>query len=326
MNLPLPTISVIIPIYNVEKYLLNCLESVAAQTFPDFEALLIIDGATDQSAIIAEEFAQTDQRFRTIYQENKGLSGARNTALRLMCGKYVFYLDSDDYLVPEALQTLYGAAIKNNADVVQGNFYYDYPDYLLLNKQQKKKEMIYTRHEAMWALLEHRTVLNFAWGKLVKTDLAKKYPFPEGKYFEDTLWMAQIINGCETYVALKEPILYYLQRGTSISGGFSLRNLDQLEGEADRLNFLKQFYPPDFYKKALELLHHKIIQHKALLSALDPFDRKVYEDKLADLEKRFKFQLAHMILRNTKRIATKIKHRIFAASHWKKIIKSDINK
>lgn len=322
-----PTISVIIPIYNVEKYLLNCLQSVAAQTFPDFEALLIIDGATDQSAIIAEEFSKTDSRFRIIYQENKGLAGARNTGLSLVCGKYVFYLDSDDYLVPQAFQTLYNATKRNIADVVQGNFYYDYPDHLLLNNQQKKKELIYTRHEAMWALLEHRTVLNFAWGKLIKTDLAKKYPFPEGKYFEDTFWMAQIINGCETYVALKEPVLYYLQRETSISGGFSLRNLDQLEGEVQKIEVLRFAYPEVYVMKALHNLNSKIIQYLALMENLSKDEEEKFKEILVDLQRTYNLKETfpeqyNEFFKTLRRIKNKLKHICMSNAKFVKIQKN----
>src|SRR5690554_364431 len=281
----LPLISIIIPIYNVEDYLLNCLESVKSQRYQYLQVILVNDGATDSSAKIAEEFIEGDARFRLIHQKNKGLSGARNTGLKEAKGDFVFYLDSDDVLTNNALELLVNAATKHQADVVQGNFYYDYPDYLLLNNQQKEAIAVYDREEAMWALLEHKTVLNFAWGKLIKTDLAKKHEFPEGKFYEDTFWKYKVIHDVEKYVALKQPVLYYLQRGSAISGAFSMRNLDQLEGEIQRLEFVKKNYPKEFEEQALKLLHHKVKHHYGLLTDLAVRDQKMYREKLQEIEK-----------------------------------------
>src|SRR5690554_7549539 len=109
----------------------------------------------------------------------------------------------------------------------------------------------------MWALLEHKTVLNFAWGKLIRRNLAQKHTFPEGKYYEDTFWKHKIIHEAKIYVALKHPVLFYLQRESAISGAFSIRNLDQLEGELQRLKFIKKYYPKKFEDQALKLLNQK---------------------------------------------------------------------
>src|SRR5690554_1078162 len=278
-------ISLIIPIYNVEDYLAQNLLSVKNQTYRNFEVIIVNDGATDSSAAIAEKFIEDDDRFKLIHQENKGLSGARNTGLKEAKGDYVFYLDSDDILEDTALELLVNAAVKYQADVVQGNFYYDYPEYLLLNQQQQKEIEVYNKKEAMSALLEHKTVLNFAWGKLIKTDLAKKHEFPEGKFYEDTFWKYKVIHDVEKYVALKQPVLYYLQRGSAISGAFSMRNLDQLEGEIQRLEFVKKNYPKEFEEQALKLLHHKVKHHYGLLTDLAVRDQKMYREKLQEIEK-----------------------------------------
>lgn len=319
-------ISIIIPIYNVEQFISKCLESVMQQTFTDFEVILVNDGSTDKSIEIAKQFAENDARFRIITQDNKGLSGARNTGVKEAKGNYVFYLDSDDYLVPKALELLVKAAEKYQADAIQGNFYYDYPDHLLLNKQQKEKEVVYTRDEAMMALLQHKTVLNFAWGKLIKTKLAKQFLFPEGKFYEDTLWMAQLLHHCNQYVALNIPILYYLQRPSGISGGFSIRNLDQLEGEVDRIHFLQQNYPAGYVHQALQLLNQKVIQHTSLLHFLNEQEQIVYIRKLNEIENEFGLkQLFYLeynkINQTVKKIKIGVINRIWNKSGWKKIIK-----
>src|SRR5690554_6896621 len=319
-------ISIIIPIYNVEVYLANCLTSVKNQTYKHFEAILVNDGATDSSAEIATEFVQEDSRFRLIHQENKGLSGARNTGLKEAKGEFVFYLDSDDVLLSNALELLVNAAVKHDADVVQGNFYYDYPDYLLLNNQQKETEAVYNREEAMWALLEHKTVLNFAWGKLIRRDLAQKHTFPEGKYYEDTFWKYKIIHDAEKYVALKQPVLYYLQRGSAISGAFSIRNLDQLEGELQRLDFVKKYYPKKYEEQALKLLNHKVMLQYDLLAGLEYEEQVIYKERLQEIEKLLELKekfpnTTYGFLKNMNKILQGVNHRIWGAKRWKRIEK-----
>ena len=115
----MPEVSVIIPVYNVEKYLRECLDSVMAQTFTDFEAICVNDGSTDGSLAILEEYAAKDKRFKIINRENGGLSAARNSGIQQSSGKYVDFLDSDDMLTPDALQWLYETAEKHTPDILQ---------------------------------------------------------------------------------------------------------------------------------------------------------------------------------------------------------------
>jgi len=326
MKKQMPLISIVIPIYNVEEYLVDCLSSVKDQTYTNFEAIVVNDGTTDSSAEITEEVIRGDTRFRMIHQKNKGLAGARNTGLKEAKGEFLFYLDSDDVLTKIALELLVNAAIEYQADVVQGNFYYDYPDYLLLNKQQKEGVAVYNREEAMWALLEHKTVLNFAWGKLIRIDLAQKHTFPEGKQLEDTFWKYKIIHDVETYVALKQPVLYYLQRESSISSAFAIWNLDQLEGEMLRLEFVKKHYPKQYEDQALKLLHHKVTHHYNLLHHLEEEDRQVYRNRLemieAELQLKEKFPKAsNRLFRKMNTIAQSVKDRVLGSKDWQRIKK-----
>ena len=322
------TISIIIPIYNVEDYIRKCLQSVLDQTYASFQAILVNDGSTDHSVEICEEMVAGDSRFILIPQENRGLSAARNTGLHYVKGDYVLYLDSDDSLVPNALELLLGAAQKYGADIVQGNFYYDYPDYLLLNEQQKHEETVYTRDDAMTALLEHKTIMNFAWGKLISAVLAKKHQFPEGKYFEDTCWKAKLIHDCTTYAALKAPVLYYLQRPSSISGKFSIRNLDQLDAEIERLQFLKQNYPA-CAQQAFYVLYSKFRQHSVLIKFLEKEEAETYAKRLTELGEPFLFEPNSQpdltIYQKLGGILKKLSYRLIGTSEWKKIKKRNSN-
>jgi len=319
-------ISIIVPIYNVEKYLKKCLDSIVHQTYKKLQIILVNDGSPDNSASIAQEYVDKDSRFQLFHQENKGLSGARNTGLKYVAGDYVFYLDSDDILIENAIEILVKAAMEENADVVQGNFYYDYPEYLLLNKQQKEKKVIYNKKEALWVLLEHKTVLNFAWGKLIKSELAKQFLFPEAKFYEDGFWKYKLMHALDIYVSLNTPILYYLQRGSAISGSFSMRNLDQLESEVLRAAFVKKEYGEKFYNKALKLLNQKIIQHSNLLDQLSKEDALIYKNKIEEIQEQFalkeKFPKTYAKWSQKKnRLMDGLKNKIFGNNNWERIEK-----
>lgn len=319
-------ISIIIPVYNVSEYLEVCLDSIVNQTYRDLQIIIVNDGSTDNSAGIAKDFVDKDDRIRLIHQQNKGLSAARNTGLALAEGDFVFYLDADDFLVENAIEILEATAEKENSDIVQGNFYYDYPEYLLLNQQQKEPVRIYTAKEALWALLEHKTILNFAWGKLIRRELAQKHLFPEGKFYEDGFWKYKLIHDSNVYVALNTPILYYLQRGSAISSNFSLRNLDQLEGEIQRAQFVKNEYGEMYFLKALELLNRKIILHQSLLHQLNEKDAVKYKNVIQEIQDKYalktKFAKSYTFFgQKRSRIKNAIKNRIFGNKDWKRIEK-----
>lgn len=297
-----PLITVIIPIYNVKDYLLQCLTSVSEQTYKQLEIIMVNDGSTDDSEKIANEFVVRDPRFKLISQKNAGLSAARNTGLQHARGDYVFYLDSDDYLAKDCLETLLKAVQDNQADAAQVNFYYDYPEYLLYNNKLQQKTIVLDREEAVSRLIEQDELKNFAWGKLIKADIAKNFKFPEGKFYEDTLWMYQILNACKTYVLIGEPLLYYLQRGSSISGHFSLRNLDQLELQAKRLRKMKELETKEVYQKALFAFNEQILQHINLLKQLEDAEQVLYNSHIENYIEEFaldqRFKTRHKIAAN----------------------------
>ena len=118
----LPLISVIVPVYKVEKYLNQCIESVLAQTYQNLEIILVDDGSPDRSGEICEEYAKKDTRIRVLHKSNGGLSTARNTGLQIISGAYIAFLDSDDYLAPDMYETLYRELIENDADIAVCGF------------------------------------------------------------------------------------------------------------------------------------------------------------------------------------------------------------
>lgn len=241
------SISIIIPIYNVENYLAQCLDSIYSQLTPSMEVILVNDGSKDNSLAICQEYLKKYPETILIDKKNGGLSDARNAGTEKATGKYVFYLDSDDWLVPNTLQQLYEFAEKNQCEVVQGNFYYAYNDYLLFDDRfikENQSPFVLNKNEAMKELIKNEYIKNFAWGKLILTSIAKKYPFKKGVFFEDAYWKHHIIHETNRYGVLPIPVCYYRQREGSISGNFSIRNLDLLKGYEERMGFVQENYPP----------------------------------------------------------------------------------
>lgn len=235
-------ISVIIPVYNVEQYLPQCVESILAQTYPRLEIILVDDGSTDGSGRLCDALAQRDGRIRVIHKPNGGLSDARNAGTEACNGEFVFYLDSDDYLEQDAIMALVRIQSESQAEIVIGNYSYTYADHEDIAQPDTGTIQKYTRKEAISLLMQGK-LQTFAWGKLIRADIAKRHPFPVGKLFEDHFWTHLVFQDCETVVYSSKPMVHYRQRGNSISYTFNLKRLDIIEGWRERIVFLQQEYP-----------------------------------------------------------------------------------
>ena len=235
-------ISVIIPVYNVEQYLPQCVESILAQTYQRLEIILVDDGSTDGSGRLCDALVQRDKRVRVIHKPNGGLSDARNAGTEACNGEFVFYLDSDDYLEQDAIMALVSIQSESQAEIVIGNYSYTYADHEDIAQPDTGTIQKYTRKEAISLLMQGK-LQTFAWGKLIRADIAKRHPFPLGKLFEDHFWTHLVFQDCETAVYSSKPMVHYRQRGNSISYTFNLKRLDIIEGWQERIVFLQQEYP-----------------------------------------------------------------------------------
>lgn len=193
-------ISIVIPVYNVEKYLAECVDSVLAQTYTDWEAILVDDGATDSSGRMCDEYAKKDSRIRVIHRENGGLSAARNTGLNAARGEYVYFLDSDDYILPRTLEELQRTARREQADVVffDGFVFFDEceADDSVSRYTRKKCYQTENGREMLVQLLrkdEYRTPVQFLFSR---KDFFNKHDlqFLEGIIHEDELFTFLVYN------------------------------------------------------------------------------------------------------------------------------------
>lgn len=211
-----PAISVIVPAYNVEKYLAGCLESVLNQTFQDFEIIVVDDGSPDSSGQIADSYAKKDKRIRVVHQENKGLSGARNSALEVMQGKTVFFLDSDDYLHPQALEALFTAMQQTKAPIVACDLqttkevYHNIePNYDLSQIPVKKYD------NPLEVFVKSKKILSNAF-KLYAKEVIKDIRFIEGVYFEDVPFTLMALSKVDSIALIPWKMLYYFTSSVSI--------------------------------------------------------------------------------------------------------------
>ncbi len=233
-----PKISIIIPMYNVEKYLRRCLDSVLNQTFEDWQAICVDDGSPDKSGEIAEEYAKKDNRFVVIHKENGGLSDARNAGMPYAKGKYIMYLDSDDFIHPQTMEIAYNLIEKNNSDIL--SFQYDrmYRPRLMVRhflrmdtdnvvprgmKKRYKVDNIKTKTvDDVFELATERTHNKTnpnrkwlikhcqVWKNIYKKSLIKDIPFIKGILFEDFPWWSEVMLKQPRVTVAPLPLYYYI--------------------------------------------------------------------------------------------------------------------
>ncbi len=215
MNDTVPLVSVVIPIYNVEAFLHQCLRSVAAQSFTDLEMICVIDGATDGSETIAREFARAEPRCRVISQSNQGLSAARNTGVAGARGRWIFFLDSDDWMPPTALQVLVAAADRHGAMVVSGAVM-EWWEESGQQKPYKKPEK-----RATGRLHLHRqdffSLETMVWNKLYPREWLQECLFVPGLVHEDLEFYWRFFSTHPEVYAVRDVVVYYRRRAGTLS-------------------------------------------------------------------------------------------------------------
>ena len=208
-------ISIIIPVYKVEKYLEKCIESVLKQTYTNLEIFLIDDGSPDNCGKICDEYAKKDSRIEVIHKANGGLSDARNVGISKAKGRYIGFVDSDDYIKENMYEILLNLIKKYDADVSICNLYdvIDGNEYIR-NKENGIRE--YSRLDILKEVLLDKNIQSYAWNKLYKKELFDEVKYPIGKKYEDIGTTFYIFEKCNKIVVTSEPEYYYLKRSDSL--------------------------------------------------------------------------------------------------------------
>ena len=213
----MPRISVIVPVYNVEKYLNRCVDSILAQTFRDYEIILVDDGSPDASPKICDDYAAKYDFIRVIHKENGGLSSARNTGIKVAQGKYLMFLDSDDYLDKVCLDSLMNGRDSNDVDLIIGSIVYAYENNCTKIFQKKRDSILISKKnfaEILPSLLDERRI-NYVHGKLYKGEIIKKYNlFFENEKLtsaEDTVFNFTFLKFCDNIQICGASVHFYMQ-------------------------------------------------------------------------------------------------------------------
>jgi glycosyltransferase involved in cell wall biosynthesis len=210
----MPKVSIIIPVYNVEKYLNKCLDSIINQTLNDIEIICINDGSTDKSLSILELFKSRDERIKVISQPNAGLSAARNKGMEAAQGEYICFVDSDDYIDLDFCKKLYSTAVKHDADIACAT--------IIRKREYSEKYRVHYTEEKIYTTLKEK--INccdiprccYVWNKLYKKDLVKNHLFKIGTYFEDVLWIPEVLKKANKLVCVPNTSYFYVVRSNSI--------------------------------------------------------------------------------------------------------------
>lgn len=321
-------VSVIVPFYNVENYIQKCLESLVNQTLQEIEILIVNDGSKDSSEKIVKEYVEKyPNKIRYFEKENGGLSDARNYAISYAIGEYIAFLDSDDYIEPTMYEKMYQKAIEENADMVECDFIWEYPDKSIVSSTamyEGKKQMI----------LDARVV---AWNKLIKNQLLQetKVVFPKGYRYEDVEFFYQLVPFLDKVAFVKEPLIHYVQREDSISNTQNERTIEIL----DVLDHVIQYYKVKKlytqYEEELEYLYARYIFCSSLFRMVMIPDKKIRKEILKQAWKRLHIQFPHWkkneYLRKNKnwkniymRFMNKVTYPIFCFLGSKKIVRKQI--
>lgn len=280
-------ITIVVPVYNVEKYLGRCLDSILEQTYRNLEIILVNDGSTDGSESICKQYLSMDDRLRYIYQHNQGLAAARNAGIDRATGKYIAFVDSDDFIDKRYIETLYRLIIQYDCDISICGLIKTTQDKPSV-KKKKWSEKVYNGQELIRDMYNQNMLdLSVACNKLLKISLFQKERFPVGKLYEDFVLCTKLIYRSNKVAYTTEPLYYYFQSKESITRRkFTLKNLDHITEIERKLFFFKETGEESLYRRCLQ--EYEVITLKLYyLCKRDVDNGKKECDELLTKYKRF---------------------------------------
>lgn len=241
-----PLISVIVPIYNIEKYIERCIVSIICQTYQNLEIILVDDGSTDRSGQICDGYAERDVRIKVIHKENGGLSDARNVALDVAQGEWITFVDGDDFLAGTAIESMYRTAEISAAQIVCCLYKLAYEGQeTFFNEDYVENEIsVYSQEEALDKMLRQSEFNNSAWAKLYKTELFNGIRFPKGKLYEDTgtTYKLFALSGRVAFIRI-EGYCYFMRSGSIQNSKFTKKKMVELKFAKEQKEYLDARFP-----------------------------------------------------------------------------------
>ena len=271
-------ISVIVPVYKVEPYLDQCVRSIVEQTYTDLEIILVDDGSPDDCPAMCDAWAEKDSRIKVIHKQNGGLSDARNAGMDIASGEYIGFVDSDDWLEPDILESALSQIERESADIAAFGIAWEYPDRREI-PHPLKNHVYRDRAQILQAYFTECMVRTTVWNKLYRRTVLDTLRFPKGKLHEDEFFTYRTLARA-SIVTVQEQIGYhYRQREDSIMGThYHLRHLDVLEAMDEKLIFLGQEFPALLPQQRREQMMTCLSHYRSILldKRVDPdgFGRK----------------------------------------------------
>ncbi|MBO6290243.1 MAG: glycosyltransferase [Alphaproteobacteria bacterium] len=301
-----PKISIIVPVYNVEAFLPQCLNSILAQTFTDFELICVDDGSPDNSGKILDDYAAKDARIKVIHQQNAGLVGARNSGVDMAGGKYICFVDSDDHIAPQLLEICYTLAEKENADWVCFQMQTVRADEEIKPIKYNTSELDYivTNNPLIYCTAKQKYELGFSvWSKLYLRSFYLQHRFDLKIRFED---YPQTLDFCASHpktVCLKEPLYFYTDNCESISrSNFTVQKIKDYH---TGLNYVYEIYKsrPQELKIVIKNVFGRVLKRQ--LSVISHSEKAVqqplwqaFAEELTDLNNKGCIKLSGSKIKN----------------------------
>ena len=260
-------VSVIIPIYNAEAYLDRFIASVANQTYPHLEIILVDDGSTDRSPQICDDWAKKDPRIRAMHQANGGVSAARNAGLQAACGEWIMQVDSDDYIAPDMYAHLY-ELLKSGADIAECSYVEVAGNDAVFACGYETRS--YTAQEAMAEHIQDRVFRQLIWNKLYRRQMADGVRFPANKKIDDEFFTYRALGNANTLIHSTKVCYAYRQQPESVMHSMPIsKRIQAVEAKTQRHTYIKAHFPELTNLSARDLWFTCIYQGQLALRELD---------------------------------------------------------
>lgn len=256
-----PKVSIVVAAYNVEAYIEKCLKSIQNQTLKNIEVLIINDGSTDQTPQLCEAFAKQDERFHLISQPHQGLSEARNRGIHEATGKYIAFVDGDDFVHPSMYEQLYNCAIEQYVNFVLCGYTKVWPETKREKKIRVNETIIKKRNKSLYFLEKHDESLVVVWNKLFLRQIILNHQllFENRTFFEDVSFVARYLSLIDRMGVVQQPLYYYVKREDTVTKSYH-PIIEQSHEQTYTL--LKNFFYFRPYKKAIETLNLRLYLYR----------------------------------------------------------------
>lgn len=301
-------ISVVVPVYNVEKYLKDCVESIITQSYTKIQIILVDDGSTDKSGNICDQLLKQDNRIQVIHKKNEGLSIARNTGIEVAMGKYICFVDSDDLINKYFIEILYKACKENDCKMSMCNYFKFYNNDELKNIKNNKDKEIDLKIESRISLLEGIYINNhirniIAVNKLYLKELFSDIKYTENKLHEDEFTTYKLIYKCDKIAIVDTDLYYYRQSPNSIMRKqFNIKRLDYIEALEERMSFYKEKKEKKLYDMTLKTYCYTLLKMRNLCKKNITDSKKITKE----LKKKYRKSILRALRAKYIKIKSKI--------------------